>query len=68
MSDRKFGVCILLRTSHYRGDHSVDVQIAHAARPSETVQELAERLLGHDDSGVDSIVIRRVFVGEVKDE
>lgn len=39
---------VLLHTTDYRGDHAADVIIAHEIQPGETVQQLAERLLGNE--------------------
>lgn len=55
---------ILLRTMDYRGDHSADIYLAFSLKPSETVEELATRLLSSDGYGRDVIEIRLVKTEE----
>lgn len=54
---------VILKTVDYRGDHITDVSIAYELKVGETVVELAERLLKHNNlirDGVTVIEIREI--------
>jgi hypothetical protein len=54
---------ILLRTTDYRGDHAADACIAYDLNGDETVQQLAERLLGDESyirKGAKVVEIREI--------